>query len=180
MERNYSRSTMNTVEDLFVGIRVETEILAAATYLVDTTAETQLFNVFGRIKVNQLFMEVTILLDNKANEVYFTFTQATPPIGMQAINGTPVGGVPQLAKGLRLVYIGGVVAGLGVITATAGISDVICGSPQILGTVEGVSTLGILTNGAPMTFGAVKFVLCYSAMSDGAYCEAIPNPAVVV
>ncbi len=173
MIRNYSRSTMNFVEDLFVGVRVETSILAAATYLLDGPISTELFNVYGRIKVNQLFMEVTTILSNSACEVYFTFTQTTPAIAIQPINGTPVGGVPLLAKGLRLVYIGGAVANLGVITATAGISDVICASPKILGTVGGESTLGITTDSVSCTSGAVQFVLCYSPMSEGAYCHAI-------
>jgi hypothetical protein len=172
MERNYSRSTMNLVEDLFVGVRVETSVLAGATYLLDGPISTELFNVYGRIKVNQLFMEAITTLGNQACEIYFTFTQTTPAIGIQPINGTPVGGVPLLAAGLRLIYIGGAVANLGVITSFAGISDVICASPQILGTVGGVSTLGITTDQVSILSGTVQFVLCYSAMSEGAYCEA--------
>jgi hypothetical protein len=164
---------MDLAEDLFVGVRVETSILAGATYLLDGPISTELFAVRGRIKVNQLFMEAITALGNQACEVYFTFTQTTPAIGIQPINGTPVGGVPQLAAGLRLVYVGGAVATLGVITYFAGVSDVICSSPSILGTVGGVSTLGITTDSVSILSGTVRFVLCYSAMSEGAYCEAL-------
>ncbi len=171
--QSYNESVRQHIADCFVGARVETGVLAAATYLLAGPTSTELFNVIGRIRIMQLFMEATVVLSNSACEVYFTFTSTTPAIAIQPLNGTPVGGVPLLAQGLRLVYIGGAVASLGVITATAGISDVLCASPSIVGTEGGVGTIGITTDSVSCTSGSVQFCLCYAPMSEGAYCTAI-------
>ena len=172
MERNYSKSTMEFVANLHVGIRVETGVLAATSYLLTGPTQSEMFNVYGRIKILQLFMEAITVLGDQATVMKFTFDSNTPALAVQNLSGVG-GALNLLAQGLRQVHIGGAVVSTPVLTATAGISDILCVAPQIVGCVGGVGTIGINTATASMTSGTVQFVLCYAPMSDGAYAEAI-------
>ena len=172
MRRNLTESTRAFIADTKVGVRVETSVLNAATYLLTGPIQSEMFNVYGAIRIMQLFMEAITDLDNKATVMKFTYDSNTPAIAVQ--NLSAVGGaLTSLARGLRQVHIGGAVASTPVITATAGISDVLCVTPQIVGCNGGIGTIGINTATVSMTSGTVQFVLCYAPMSEGAYCTAV-------
>ena len=170
---NYSPSTIARIGDLTNGLRVDTSVLAGASYIEQTQHE--LFNVFGRIKLHNLFGEVTVVFSNHAALVQFNYTSTTPAIGVQplcAVSAT----VAQLAVGERISWIGGAVGTAAVLTATPGISDINV-TPHIIGGVatDGtnfVGTIGILSTTASLTTGSFRASLFYTPMSDGAYVTA--------
>ena len=172
---NYSPSTIARIGDLTNGIRVDTSNLAGATYLLTGNTQTEIFNVYGRIKLHNLFGEVTTVFSNHACVLYYTFTSSTPVIGVQPISSVGAS-MAQLAVGERISWVGGAVATAVVLTATPGISDINV-TPHILGGVtsagaNNVGSIGILTATASLTSGTVRFSCFYTPMSDGAYVTA--------
>lgn len=167
---NYNPSTIARIGDLTNGIRVDTSSMAAATYLLIGDTQTEIFNVYGRVRIHSLFGEVTTILDAQATVIYYNFTSTSPVIAVQPISSVS-GSLSSLAVGERIMWVGGAVATAVVLTATAGISD-INPAPQIVGTVGGTGTIGILTATASMTSGALTFSIFYTPMSDGAYVTA--------
>jgi len=165
---NYNPSTIARIGDLVNGIRVSTSALAAETYIHQNQSE--LFNVYGRVKIHELFGEVSEAISNSAATLLYNFTSTTPSISVQPISAASAS-LAQLAVGERIAWIGGAVATAVVITATPGITDV-ARTSQIVGTDGGVATIGILTAGADCTDGTVKFTICYTPLSDGAYVTA--------
>jgi hypothetical protein len=168
---NYNPSTIARIGDLTNGIRVDTSNLAAATCLLTGDNQTELFNVYGRVRIHSLFGEVTTVLDAQATVVYYNFTSTDPVIAVQPISAVS-GSLSALAVGERIFWVGGAVATNVVLTATPGISD-INPAPQVVGTDGGTGTIGILTATASMTSGNVKFSIFYTPMSDGAYVTAV-------
>jgi len=169
---NYSPSTIARIGDLVNGIRVDTSDLAAATYFLTGTTQTELFNIYGRIKIHELFGEVAgAAFSNHACVVYYNYTSTSPVLAVAAISSVSAS-LAQLAIGERIAWIGGAVATAVVLTATPGITDV-ARIPQIVGVNAGVGTIGMLTDTASITGAAtVKFSLFYTPMSDGAYVTA--------
>ena len=166
---NYAPSTRARIADLITGMRVETTVLANLTYLHQDQWEA--FNVYGRIMVLQLYFEAITVNGAGATLFQYNFTSTTPVIGVQPM-GAVSASVAALAQGLRCVWVGGAVATAHVITATAGISDVISTSPHIIGTADGVGTIGFVTSVADAVSGTHQHVLHYIPMDDGAYAEA--------
>jgi len=167
---NYNPSTIARIGDLTNGIRVDTSELAAATYLLTGDTQTDIFNVYGRVRIHSLFGEVTTILDAQATTLYYNFTSTSPVIAVQPISSVS-GSLTGLAVGERIMWVGGVVATAVVLTATAGISDV-NPAPQVVGTNGGTAKIGILTADASMTSGKLIFSIFYTPMSDGAYVTA--------
>jgi hypothetical protein len=169
MPRNYSPSTIEVVGDLQVGLRVETSVLNNLSYF--HRDQWEYFKVYGRIMVLQLFIEAITVNGAGATQLLFNFTSSSPVIAVQPMCAK-CASIAALAQGGRIVWVGGAVATAAVITATAGISDVICNSPHIIGTKGGTGTIGILTSDADAASGTHQGVLCYAPLSDGAYAEA--------
>jgi len=167
---NYNPSTIARIGDLVNGIRVDTSTMLAATYLLTGNTQTELFNVYGRIKIHELFGEVKVVFSNNATTLYYNWTSTTPVIAVQPISAA-CSTMAQLAVGERISWIGGAVATAVVLTATPGITDVARNS-QIVGTDGGVGSIGILTASASMSSGSVMFSIFYTPMSDGAYVTA--------
>jgi len=169
---NYNPSTIARIGDLVNGIRVDTSALAAATYMLTGPTQTEIFNVYGRIKIHELFGEVAAAaFSNHACVLYYTYTSTSPVIAVAALSAASAS-LAQLAIGERIAWIGGAVATATVITATPGITDVARGS-QIVGVNSGVGTIGINTATASITGNAtVTFSIFYTPMSDGAYVTA--------
>lgn len=172
---NINSSTREMVGLIGGGVRVETGTLAGATYLLTGGTQTELFNVKGRVLVKQLYLEILTAGSNHATTVLFNCTFTTPVIAVNAmcaasaaLNSNPA--AP--AQGLRVVFVGGIVATAAVVTDTAGLSDVTCVSPHIVGGQDFVGTIGMLTAAASQTQGTFKVVLHYLPYSDGAYVEA--------
>lgn len=170
--RNYSPSTISVIGDLMNGIQVETSALAAATYMLTGPTQTEIFNVYGRVKIHELFGEVgTAAFSNHACVLYYTYTSTSPAIAVAPLCAASAS-LAQLAVGERIAWIGGAVATAAVLTATPGITDVARGT-QIVGVKDGVGTIGINTATASITGTAtVTFNIFYSPMSDGAYISA--------
>lgn len=166
---NFNPSTIEMIGHMMNGIRVDTSTLAAASYF--NQAQHELFTVYGRIKIHNLFGEVTTIFSNNAATLLYNFTSTSPVIAVQPISAA-CGTTAQLAVGERIWWIGGAVATAVVLTATAGISDINV-TPQVVGTVGGTGTIGILTAAASLSSGGVKFSIFYTPMSDGAYVEAL-------
>jgi len=166
---NYAPSTRARIADLITGMRVETSVLANLTYLHQDQWEA--FNVYGRIMVLQLYWEAITVNGAGATLFQYNFTSTTPAVGVQPM-GAVSASIAALAQGARCVWVGGAVATAHVITASAGISDVICVNPHIIGTADGVGSIGFLTTTADAVSGTHQHVLHYIPMDDGAYAEA--------
>jgi hypothetical protein len=165
--RNYSQNTQDFASDVINGIEVETSAMANATYMIQTQQE--IFNVYGRIKVNILYGEVVTDASANATTLKFNFTSTTPVIGvadMTAASGSLSAAVP----GTRVVCLGTAVATGALVDAGPGISGAML--PMIIGTVDGIGTIGILTATASQASGTTKFVIDYVPLSDGAYVTA--------
>ena len=167
----------STIEELgYVnqGHHVKTAVLANATYMQN--AQRELFTVYGKIMVMQLYLEATTVFAAGATLILFNFTSTTPAIGVQPMAGNSAS-LANLAQGLRAVFVGGAVATAVVITATAGISDVINVTPHIIGTddgtTQGVGTIGKVDSVAVNATGAAQYHLHYIPMSDGAWAENV-------
>ena len=169
---NYNASTIARIGDLVNGIRVDTSALAAATYMLTGPTQTEIFNVYGRIKIHELFGEVAVAaFSNHACVLKYTFTSSSPVIAVADLTAASAS-LAQLAIGERITWLGGAVATAAIITATPGITDV-ARSSQIVGVESGIGTIGINTATASITGTAtVKFALFYTPMSDGAYVTA--------
>lgn len=167
---NFNPSTQEMIGYITGGLRVETSTLAAATYL-DGASQSELFNVYGRILVVQLYLEVISALSAHAQQVLFNCTFTTPTIAANTMNAK-CASTSGAAQGLRVVWIGGAVASVAVITDSAGLSDVTNVNPQIVGGHGFVGTIGILSSDAAHDAGTFRGVLHYIPYSDGAYAEA--------
>lgn len=167
-------STIEMLGYINQGHHVKTSVLANATYMAQ--AQVEIFNVYGRIMVMQLYTEACTAFGAQATVMLYNFTSTTPAIAVQPMCGNSAS-LSGLAQGLRHVFVGGAVATAAVITATAGISDVICVNPHIIGTddgtTQGVGTIGQLTATASQLSGTHQCHIHYIPMSDGAYVTAV-------
>jgi len=181
MSRNYSPSTIDVLGDIHCGLRVETGVFAAATYINHTTntGRWDLFNIYGRILLKHLFIEAITVFGAGASVIRYSFESTSPVIAVQDISGA-CASVAALPQGGRIVWVGGAVATAAVITvaATGGVSDVTCTAPQYIGTVGGTGVIGMFTETATLASGTAQAVLCYAPLSDGAYVTANSAPVV--
>lgn len=179
MARNYAPSTRARIADLILGMHLHTTHggLVAANFTA--TAQTELFNIYGRIGVKQLFIEITAAADANATVVMFNTTFTTPTIALNAMCANS-GSIASLGAHSRIVYVGGVVATAAILTDSAGLTDVdTAGKMTILGgeTAAGaktVGTIGMLASTATQaaTISATAH-LFYVPMSDGAYASVV-------
>jgi len=170
---NYAPSTRARIADCITGMRVETGVLASATYLATGPTSTEgIFNIYGRIKVMQLFMEVITDLSAQACVLYYTATFSTPAETVQpicAVSGSLSGAV----RGTRCTCIGVTVATACIVDPEAAVTDSIMIEKMILGSKGSVGQIGINTATATVLTGTVRFVLFYVPMSDGAYATNV-------
>jgi len=168
---NYNQSTRRAIADVGSGMRIETATLAAATYLAGAT-QTELFTVKGRVLVTQLYLEVVTTLSAHAQQVLFNCTFTTPSIVANAMCAKCASTSGAL-RGLRVVFVGGVVATDAVITDSAGLSDVTCVSPHIVGGIDFVGTIGILSSDAAHNSGTFKAAIHYLPYDEGSYITSL-------
>lgn len=168
---NYNPSTIARIGDIKNGIRVDTGTIANATYLLTGGTQTELFDVVGRVMLLQLYAEVTTACSANATQVLFNATFTTPTVAAANLCAK-CASISGIAAGRRIVWVGGAVATAAVITASAGISDVICVSPHIVGGVGFVGTIGMLSSDASQTSGAIKVSAHYVPLYDGSYMTA--------
>jgi len=176
---NYAPSTRARIADLITGMHVKTTDGGLAAAEFTDTAQTELFNIVGRIAVKQLFIEITSAADANATQVLFNCTFTTPTIAVNAM-GAKCASIASVGAHTRIVWVGGAVATAHVITDSAGLTDVEgAGKIHILGgeTAAGantVGTIGMLADDATQagTISATAH-LFYYPMSEGAYAEAV-------
>lgn len=175
MGRHYTESMIDVVGDLHNGLHVETSVYSCITYWKGTAAvQLELFNIFGRVLVLQLFCEMVTIAGAGAATIQFNATFATPVVGVQPISAAS-GAVAGLAVGSRLVWQGGAIASVPTLTvlAVGGITDVFPVARQIIGTVGGIGTIGHLPIAAADTAsGTARANIFYVPLSDNAYVTA--------
>lgn len=170
MTQNYSPSTQDRIADLYKGMRVEVPSFANLTYLHQD--QWELFHIYGRVLLTGLFLEILTDTGADAVTVQFNYTFTTPAITVKPLCAAS-GAITSAVRGLRVTWVGGAVATAAVITvATGGCSDVVNTNPAILGGLNFVGTLGVLTAGANSSAGTSMVVATYVPLSDGAYMEA--------
>lgn len=177
---SYSPSTIARIGDLILGLHTKTTagVLVAANFTTGGV-QTDLFNVYGRIAVMQLFIELTAAADANATQVLFNCTFTTPVIAVNAMCGK-CASIASLGAYGRIVYVGGAVATAAIITDSAGLTDVEQAAKKaILGGVSsaGVNTIGkvgMLSSDATQaaTIAATAHIF-WAPMSEGAYVTAI-------
>ena len=176
---NYAPSTRERIADLVAGMRVNTGVFAATTYInhVTSTGQFELFNVHGRILLMHLYIEAITVFGGGAAVVAFTYTSADPVIAAQEINDA-CASVAALPEGGRIVWVGGAVATDAVITvaATGGVSDVTPTTPQYIGTQGGTGTIGMFTATATVASGTAQAFMNYVPLEVGAYVTANALP----
>jgi hypothetical protein len=169
---NFNPSTQSMIGYIAGGLRVETSTLANATYLLGASAaQTELFNVYGRILVVQLYIELITAASANATTLQFNTTFTTPTIALNPM-GAACASISALGQGQRIVHVGGVVATAAILTDSAGLSDVSCVTPHILGGHNFVGTIGVLAGAADQGSGTFRGILHYVPYSDGAYAQA--------
>lgn len=168
---SYSPSTIARVSDIALGIQVATGTLTGTVHMIQNQVE--LFNVYGRIMLKQLFVEMTVALSNTATTLQFNYTGTTPVLALKpltgasaALNSLPVGG--------RVIWLGGAVAtAAGVTVATGLCSDLTNEKGLVLGAEGSVMTIGMVTAAANATSGTAKAWMRYFQDSPGAYVSAV-------
>jgi hypothetical protein len=176
---NYNPSTIQTIGDLICGLHVETTkgVLVAANFTTGGT-NTSIFNVYGRIGIMQLFIELTAAADANATQVLFYCTFTTPVISLNAMCAK-CASIASLGAYGRIYYPGGAVATNAIITDSAGLTDVATGGiKSIIGgeSSAGVNTVGVIGMQASDatqagTIAATGHIF-YVPMSPGAYVTA--------
>jgi hypothetical protein len=176
---NYNPSTRARIADMITGMHVKTTdaILTAAHFT--SAAQTELFNVVGRIAIVQMFVELTAAADANAAQVLFNCTFSSPSVVTANTMGAKCGSIASLPAGAAITYVAGAVASTTSITDGAYFTDVeAAGRVGIVGgeTSAGantVGTIGILvsddTQAATITATGHLF---YYPMSKGAYAKA--------
>ena len=171
MSRNYKASTRDRVSDLVTGMRVDTSVGAATTYCVKTQKE--IFNVYGRIMILEMYGEVITAFGANATTLQFNYTSSTPVITVQDLCALSTDDLTSAAAGDRVQFPGGAVLTVATVSATPGVQDEHCADPHIIGLESGIGTIGILTAGTSATQGTIQFSIHYIPMSDGAYVSAV-------
>lgn len=171
MSRHYEDSTVEVIEALHNGLRVETGIANATGGLLFTISQTlELFKVYGTIRINILFGEVTTVFGAGASVAMFMFHSTTPHLAAGAMS-IDCASVAALAAGSRVTLQGDLVGTAPTITGAAGVSYWPATSGKmVLGRPDGEGEIQLVTSAAAtIASGAMAFTLCYTPISDGAY-----------
>jgi hypothetical protein len=167
MSRNYTASTRDRVGDLVTGMRVDTNVIASTTYF--DNAQWEIFNVFGRIMILEMYCEVITVQGADAVTLIYNYTSSTPVITIQPLCAISTDVLTSSDVGDRMNFNGGAITNVATLSATECIQDEHCADPHIVGLESGVGTIGIDTAGATGSAGTVQFSIHYIPMSDGAY-----------
>jgi len=176
---NYEESTRQVIADQNLGLMVQTlDGGLSATEFTNTT-QTELFNVYGRIAVMNLFIELTAAADANASTIQFNCTFTSPVIAKNPM-GAACASIANKGAHTRIVHVGGAVATAAILTDSAGLTDVeTAGKLHFVGgkTAAGANTvgsIGILCGGATQagTITGTAY-LYYVPMHKGAYAQAV-------
>lgn len=170
---NYSPSTISRVSDIALGIPVQTSVLTNTVAMVQNQYE--LFNVYGRIVLTQLYLEMITAFSNTATTVQFNYTGTTPVLAVKPLTAASAalnaGGA--MPVGGRVIWLGGAVAtAAGVTVATGLCSDISNVKAAVIGCVGCTMTIGMLTAAANATSGTTQAFLRYYEDYPGSYVTA--------
>ena len=169
---NYNPSTIARISDIRNGIWVQTGTLTNTVHLIQNQVE--LFNIYGRILLHQLFVELLSDYGANATTLQFNYTFTTPTLTIKPLTGAS-GAFTSMPRGGRISWLGGAVATAAGITVATGLcSDLVMDkSGAIIGGASSVGTIGMLTGAANGTQGTSRAFLFYSQCADdGAYVTA--------
>lgn len=166
---SYSPSTIARIGDITRGIIVRTEVLENATVL--PVGSTDLFTVYGRIRVLSLDVEAITDFAADATTVQFYFDASTPAQAAVTISAASAA-VGSLAAGKRISLAMTALNTAPQVDANAAVSLQDQGTMD-LGCVDGVGAIGMTGAAAAQTSGTCQATLCYVPMTDGAYVEAL-------
>ena len=169
MSRHYTASTRDRIGDLVTGMRIDTSEIACDTYFDE--GQHEIFNVFGRIMIMELYFEVTAVHAANACTLLFNYTSSDPVITVKPFTTVSVDDFTSSDVGDRMSFIGGILTGVPKLSATECIGDEYCTDPIMIGLESGTGTIGIDTVVAA-TQGNGIFSIHYVPMSDGAYVTA--------
>ena len=145
----YNRpSTIQRVSDQVLGLHVETSVgaLPVGSFAGVGNVETDMFTVYGRIQITQLFVEFTAAGDGAAaTQLLFYYNGSEPALTLVALCGAGTA-VTSVAIGQRCMHVGGAVASTPIITDSAGLTDVeLASAYQIVGGYATGGATGIFT-----------------------------------
>ena len=171
---NYNLSTRARIGDIKNGLIVQTP--KEVSYDPWGVSQTEIFNVYNRIKIHGLWLEVgATTLDGAGALIIFNWTSSAPVIAVQPISAvcTTIHG---FVRGRRVSLVGNGLTALSVV-GTAGISvDMI--TPMVVGVAPSaavdpsISSIGCLTSIAVLTAGTAQFTILYTPIDPGAYVES--------
>jgi hypothetical protein len=171
MSRDYANSTVEVIEVTHNGLRVETGIATVNPLFHQDTLE--LFKVYGTIRINLLFGEVTTVFGAEAAVGMFMFHSTTPHVAAAAMS-IDCDSVANLVAGGRLTLQGDLVGTKPTITGAAGVSYwPVSHGKMIVGRDGGIGEIQLVSATADLATGAMAFTLCYTPISEGAYAEAM-------
>ena len=179
---NYQPSTRQANADYVCGLHIKTTDAGLVAANFTSGAQTELFNVVGRIQLKQLFIEITAAAAAQATLVTFNYTMSTPVVGAVALN-VATATISTAPAHSYIRSIGGAVGSVAVWTPPAGgIADVTAdgsgGSFQVLGGEQAdssntVGTIGMLVAVTQLATISGTAHCYYVPMSDGAYVTAV-------
>ena len=172
---SYNESTRQRIADINHGLLVQTS--KEVTYAGWGVSQTEIFNVYNRIKIHEMWLEVgaTTLVGATAL-ILFNYTSTSPVITVQPISAvcTTIHGFVQ---GRRVSLVGNGLTALSVVgTAAISVGAI---TPMVIGVAPTATvdptygTLGALTSVAVLTAGTAQFSILYTPVDPGAYVSAI-------
>jgi hypothetical protein len=175
MSRHYENSTVEVIEAMHNGLRVETGIVnATGGKLFTADQDLEIFKVYGTIRINLLFGEVTTVFGAGASQGMFMFHSTTPHIAAAAMS-IDCASVAAMVAGGRITLQGDLVGTAPTITGAAGVSYWPPSHAKMVVGRDGGEGEILLHNIAVQTIasGAMAFTLCYTPISEGAYAVAM-------
>jgi len=165
---SYNLSTRGRIADINRGLIVQTSVFANATYIA--IAATDVFTVYGRIRILALDLEAVTAFSDTATLLKWQFDPSVPAVAAYDISGAALT-CALIAQGRRVVFQGTALNTAQVISANQ------CASLEAPNTMDvgcyaGVGTLAIV-GAVAGTSGTSIITLTYVPITEGAYAEAL-------
>lgn len=177
----YNRpSTIQRVSDQVLGLHVETSVgaLPVASFKGVANTETDMFTVYGRIQITQLFVEFTATGDAAATQLLFYYNGSEPALTLVVLCAAGAS-VATAAIGQRCMHVGGAVAGTPIVSDSAGLSDLDMASAyQIVGGYATGGATGIFTGTIGMRATVADQAGTIAATGHIFYVPLSPDAAV--
>lgn len=164
----FNPSTIEMLGYITTGIVLRTPVFNNVTWIA--VAATDIFTVYGRIRILSLDLEAVTAFSNTATLLKWQFDQSSPAVAAFDITGAALT-CASIAQGRRVSFQGTALATAQVISANPGCS---LQTPATLdiGCQNSVGTLGLI-GAVAATSGTSIITLCYVPMTDSAYVNSI-------